>query len=78
MMLRFKQVVIVPRKHILDNEVSGAMKTIICNEYQMEIYLVLPGCHQHNAAEVVISNFKAKFLSVLAGTADGFPPLLWD
>ena len=69
---------IVPRKDILDNEVSGAMKKIIRNEYQMEIYLVLPVCHQHNAAEVVISNFKAKFLSVIAGTSDGFPPLLWD
>ena len=29
MMLRLKQVGIIPQKHILDNEVSNAMKTII-------------------------------------------------
>jgi len=40
--------------------------------------LVPPGCHQRNAAEVAIHNFKAHFLSVLAGVADDFPPSLWD
>ena len=44
----------------------------------MEMELALPGCHQHNAAEVAIRNFKAKFLSVIAGTADSFPPSLWN
>ena len=40
--------------------------------------LVPPGCHRRNVAEVAIRNFKAHFLSVLAGTAEGFPPYLWD
>jgi len=33
---------------------------------------------RRNAAEVAIRNFKAHFLSVLAGTAKDFPPSLWD
>ena len=44
----------------------------------MEIELVLPGCHQRNAAEVEIRNFKAHFLSVLAGVTGNFPLYLWD
>ena len=40
--------------------------------------LVPPGCHRRNAAEVAIRNFKAHFLSVLAGTANDFLPSLWD
>ncbi|KAL7486607.1 hypothetical protein ACHAW6_012208 [Cyclotella cf. meneghiniana] len=40
--------------------------------------LVPPGCHCCNAAEVAICNFKAHFLSFLAGTAESFPPSLWD
>ncbi len=40
--------------------------------------LAPPGCHQHNASEAAICNFKAHFLSVLAGVADNFPPSLWD
>ncbi len=69
---------IVPQKHILDNEVSEAMKTIIKDEYKMAMELVPPGCHRRNAAEVAIRNFKAHFLSVLAGAAEDFPPSLWD
>ena len=37
-----------------------------------------PGCHRRNAAEVAIRNFKAHFLSILAGTAEDFPLALWD
>ena len=40
--------------------------------------LVQPGSHHRNAAEVAIRNFKANFLSVLAGTEQDFPPSLWD
>ena len=36
------------------------------------------GTHRRNAAEVAIGNFKAHFLSVLEGTAQDFPPSLWD
>ena len=69
---------IVPKKHILDNEISEALKDIIRDEYRTEMELVPPGCHRRNAAEVSIRNFKAHFLSVMAGTADNFPPSLWD
>ena len=44
----------------------------------MQIELVPPGTHRRNASEVVIQNLKANFLSVLAGTAQSFPPSLWD
>ena len=44
----------------------------------MELELVPPGCHQRNAAKVAIRNFKAHFLSILAGTATDFLPSLWD
>ena len=78
LMMRLKDAGIVPRKHVLDNEVSSAMKTVIRDKYKMEMELVPPGCHRRNAAEVAIRNFKAHFLSVLAGVADDFPLTLWD
>ena len=78
MMLRLKHAGIITQKHILENEVSNAMKTIVRGEYKMKLELVPPGCHSRNVAEVVIWNFKDNFLSVLAGTADNFPPTLWD
>ena len=78
MMLRLQQSGIIPKKHILDNEVSEALEKIIQDEYKMNMELVPPRTHQRNAAEVTIRNFKANFLSVLAGTAQDFPPLMWD
>ena len=45
MMLRLKRYGIEPRKHILDNEVSEAMRDIIRDKYNMEMDLVSPGCH---------------------------------
>ena len=78
MMTRLKRAGIIPRKHVLDNEVSEARKEIIRDEYHMDMELVPPGCHRRNAAEVAIRNFKAHFISVLAGTAEAFPPSLWD
>ena len=77
-MLRLKLARFVTKKHVLDNELSEAMKDVIRNEYQMEMKLVPPGCHRRNAAEVAIRNFKTHFLSVLAGTAVDFPKSLWD
>ena len=44
----------------------------------MQIELVPPGTHHSNAAEVAIRNFKAHFLSVIAGTSQMFSPSLWD
>ena len=75
---RLKRAGIIPKKHILDNEVSENMKNIIRNDCKMQLELVPPGCHRRNAAEVAIRNFKAHFLSVLAGVADDFPLQLWD
>ena len=77
-MLRLKQAGIVPKKHVINNEVSKAKKTVIREEYKMEMELVPPGCRHQNAAEVAIRNFKAHFLSVLAGVVDDFPLHLWD
>jgi hypothetical protein len=54
------------------------MKNHIRDTCKFDMELVPPGCHQRNAAEVAIRNFKAHFLSVLAGVADDFPPSLWD
>ena len=78
LMTRLRRANITPKKHVLDNEVSEAMKTLIRDEYKMQLELVPPGCHRRNAAEVAIRNFKAHFLSILAGTADDFPNNLWD
>lgn len=61
-----------------NNEISNNMKHHIKDKYKFNIELVPPGCHRRNAAEVAIRNFKAHFLSVLAGTADSFPMSLWD
>ena len=73
LMLRLKRAGIKPKKRVIDNEVSNSMKNMIRDEYKMELELVPPGCHRRNAAEVAIRNFKAHFLSILAGTADDFP-----
>ena len=64
---------IVPVKHILDNEVSEAMKDVIHDKYKMQMELAPPGCHRRNAAKVAIRNFKAHFVSILAGVANDFP-----
>jgi hypothetical protein len=67
-----------PKKHVLDNEISNNMKNHIKDKSQFTVELVPPGCHRRNAAEVAIRNFKAHFLSVLAGVSDSFPTNLWD
>ena len=51
MMTRLKRAGIVPKKHVLDKEVSEAMKAIIQNEYHMDMELIPLGCHRRNAAE---------------------------
>mgnify|MGYP000978021802 CR=1 FL=1 len=54
------------------------MKNHIRDTCKMNMELVPSGCHQQNAAEVAICNFKSHLLSVLAGVADDFPQNLWD
>ena len=78
MITRLRRAGIAPTKHVLDNEISENMKAHIQDTCKMQIELVPPGCHRRNAAEVAIRNFKAHFLSVLAGVADDFPMSLWD
>eukprot|EP00804_Cyclotella_cryptica_P024508 CCRYP_014628-RA/>CCRYP_014628-RA protein AED:0.32 eAED:0.32 QI:0/0/0/1/1/1/2/0/458 len=69
---------VFPLKHVLDNEISNAMKTLITDTYKMTYELVPPGCHRRYAAEVAIRNSKSHFLSILAGVAEDFPIKLWD
>jgi hypothetical protein len=69
---------VAPRKHVLDNEISLSMKALITEKYKMTYELVPPGCHRRNEAEVAIQNFKAHFLSILAGVVNDFPFKLWD
>ena len=78
LLLRLERAGIVPKKQVLDNKVSENMQNLIHDMCKFDMELVLPGCHQRNAAEVTIRNFKAHFLGVLAGVADNFPPSLWD
>ena len=78
LLLHLKWAGIFPKKHVLDNQVSENMKNHIRDMCKLDMVLVPPGCHQHNAAEVAIHNFKAHFLSVLAGVAGNFPPNFWD
>jgi hypothetical protein len=78
LLLHLQRAGIIPKKHVMDNEVSVNMKNHIKDNCRLTVELVPPGCHQQNAAEVAIRNFKTHFLSVLAGVAEDFPPSLWD
>ncbi len=78
LLLRLKRAGIIPKKHVINNKVSENTKNHIRNTCKFKMKLVPPGCHQRNAAEVAIRNFKDHFLSVLAGVANNFPPSLWD
>ncbi len=78
LLLRLRRAGIVSKKHVLDNEVSENIKNHICDSCKLDMELVLPDCHRRNTAKVAICNFKAHFLSVLAGVADNFPTNLWD
>jgi hypothetical protein len=73
LLLQLKSAGIIPKKHVLDNKVLENMKNHICDTCKKNMELVPPGCHQQNAAEVAIRNFKSHFLSVLAGVANDFP-----
>jgi hypothetical protein len=78
LLLQPKRAGITPKKHVLDNKASDNMKNHIHDMCKLDLELVPSGCHRRNAAEVAIRNFKAHFLSVLAGVANNFPPNLWD
>jgi hypothetical protein len=78
LLLQLKRAGIVPKKHALDNEGSESMTNHICNMCKLDMEVVPHDCHRRNAAKVAICNFKAHFLSALAGVANDFPPNLWD
>ena len=64
-----------PTKHVMDNEVSEALREVIEKECQLK--LVPPGCHRRNVAEVAIKYFKQHFIAILAGLPQLFPIRLW-
>ncbi len=64
------------KKHILDNKASKAFKAKI-KENKMKYELVPPRNHRQNQAKRAIQNFKANFISILAGVDDQFPLSLW-
>jgi hypothetical protein len=78
LLLQLKRASIIPKKHVLDNEVSDNMKNHIWDTCKLDMELVPPGCHRCKAAKVAIRNFKAHFLSILAGVVNNFPPNRWD
>ncbi|KAL7489932.1 hypothetical protein ACHAW6_015673 [Cyclotella cf. meneghiniana] len=73
LMLCLHRATIQPCKHVLDNEISQAMKDLIQDKYHLMYKLAPPGCHHSNAAEVAICNFTSHFFSILAGVTPDFP-----
>ena len=63
---------------ILDNEVSTDFKRTIVEYWCATYQLVPPKVHQINIAERAIRNFKANFVSVMAGVDTTFPQFMWD
>ena len=50
LLLQLKRAGIVPKKHVLDNEVSENMKNHIHDTCKLDMELVPPGCHRCKAA----------------------------
>ena len=76
MVLLMKQAGMGPKKHILNNNVSEAMKDVIREKYNIEMELVPPESHCRNVVKLAIRNHKTHVSTVLAGTASKLPPLL--
>ena len=57
---------IFPKLHILDNECSTELKTVIKNN-KMTFQLVPLHDHRRNIAEKAIQTFKDHFISILCG-----------
>ena len=67
---------IIPKHQVLDNEISDAYRTEICDT-KMTFQLVPPDNHHCNLAERAIQTWKDHFVDVLSGTASTFPLHLW-
>ena len=72
---RIKGAGFAPKGHVLDNEISDSMKSLIKSTCQLE--LVPPHCQRRNVAEVSIKAFKQHFLVILASVATDFPKSQW-
>ena len=67
---------IIPKHQVLDNEISDAYRTEICDT-NMTFQLVPPDDHRRNLAERAIQTWKDHFVGVLSETASNFPLHLW-
>jgi hypothetical protein len=74
---RLKACNIIPKLHILDNEVSVEYKKLI-HKNKMEYQLVPSHTHQQNITERAIQTWKDHFVSILSGMDDSFPRNMWD
>ena len=67
---------ITPKHQVLDNKISDAYCTEICDT-NMTFQLVPPDDHRRNLAERAIQTWKDHFVGVLSGTASTFQLHLW-
>jgi len=65
LMTRLQHAGIVPKNHILDNEVSEAMKTIIKDEYKMAMELIPPGLPPQERSGSRHTKFQGPFLECI-------------
>ena len=71
-----KQSGIALQCHIIENERSESMDTLIRENYALG--LVPPHCHQRNVAEVSIRSFKQHSMRIISGMATDFPMHQWE
>ena len=77
-MQRLKDRNMLVNLQILDNEASKEYKTIIKDKWKIKYQLATSHIHRQNTAKKAIRKFKAHFISILAGVADGFPRRHWN
>jgi len=73
---RLKACGILPKHHILDNEISDEFRGAI-KKHNMTYELVPPHDHRRNLAERAIQTWKGHFISILCGVDEDFPMHLW-
>ena len=73
---RIRATGITPQCHILDNECSKSMKTLIRQHCALKI--VPPHCHRRNVADVATKSLKQHFLSIIAGVSTDLPMYQWE
>ena len=77
LLLRLKQAGIVPKKHVLNNEVSENMKNQIRGTCKINgisaTWMSSTQCSRGGHTQL-----QSPLLSILVGVANGFPPSIWD